>query len=837
MFVVSAQYPDINDSRPRVWVDSARFSELEYLITVPGEAQDTYDEFIYAYDNWWITDPELYLEGSDSTQWTWTWSSPYASDQYLMTVFIYKVTHDTLALKRCRFLAQQIINQIDTTDFSTMDWYEKEKLLRNMSSGDMMLDQCYTALPDVLRDQLAQSLYQMNREFMNTFILSSSGNSYVSSHNTWNNIFCNQNALALYNSAGLSEAQKDTVVQWYETIYDKHINGFIPCWTHYRDDDGGWNWGAAYAMWSLVDQFQLFENMKIGTDKDFYTDLPWVQNSINQYVYFIQPNNTCIHLGDGQTSLWADRVMYLHARYYHDPRSQWMVQCWSQPEMMTWTGPKFNKLLYKDFTMPVVEQPELPLDWWADKVGLSVSRSSWEEDATMVTFFNSPSKRAAHEHRDNNSFTIFKNAPLLLDAGYYDSYNSSHYRNYYQRTIAHNSICVFDSLDSYSCFGQEASNDGGQIESSALMNYNEIFLPQNQRGDWIHYGTGDHYSYNIADAQLSYDTAKLDFFRRKLLYMKPGKVIVLDYVHIKNTSNSQREIKWIAHFANKPLISGSLVNTEVFGHIESFDGNSYAATNGNGSVAIKTLIPQNSKVTRIGGEGFEFWVNVVNYPPDAEAEELYPSTGSWRIEVKPATISDTVIYLHAICVGDSLNVAEAGGISFQNSYSVGADWDDTLYFFSADADTGKVYHFTDEILGGRTITVFATDLRIGIYDVLVDGVISVTAATDESGVFQSTVDLIGGGHAIELVPTSTGIKQLNEIGELRVYPNPARTEIHLDLPQPDPVEELVIYNLNGEVILRGDNQESIDVSRLSIGIYMIQVRQLGVYHVARFIKK
>jgi hypothetical protein len=91
-------------------------------------------------------------------------------------------------------------------------------------------------------------MYVMNREFMNTFIYSSAGNSYVSSHNTWNTIFCNQNVLALHDADGLTAAEKDTVLQWHRALYDKLIYQFIPCWTYYRDDDGGWNWGAAYAM-------------------------------------------------------------------------------------------------------------------------------------------------------------------------------------------------------------------------------------------------------------------------------------------------------------------------------------------------------------------------------------------------------------------------------------------------------------------------------------------------------------------------------------------------------------------------------------------------------------
>jgi hypothetical protein len=834
---VFAQYPTVNTSRPRIWVDSTRFDSLQNLIIVPGEAQDTYNEVLYAYENWWITDPQLYLAGSDSTLWTWDWSSPYAANQSLLTVFFFKITNDPIVLKRCRFIAQQIINLIDTIDFSSMGWYEKEKLLRQLSDNDMLLDQCYDYFPVNLRDNLTQSLFGMNREFMNTYILSGSGNSYVSSHNTWNNIFCNQNALTLFDAAGLTPQQKDTVNQWYETIYDKLINGFIPCWTYYRDDDGGWNWGAAYAMWSLVDQFQLFENMRIGTDKNFYTDLPWVQNSINQYVYFMQPDNKCIHLGDGQTGIAADRVMYLHARIYNDPRSLWLVQYWSDAQFMTWTIPKFHKLLYKDFTMPVVTQPNLPLDWWSDKVGLSVSRSSWNSDATMVTFFNSPSKKAAHEHRDNNSFAIYKNAPLLLDAGHYDSYGSSHYRNYYERTIAHNSICVFDSTETYTTYGQSVSNDGGQIESTTLMNYDNIFLPQNQRGRWIQFASGTNYEYNVADAQLSYDTTKLDFFRRKLLYVKPDKVIVIDHVHLKNTASNQRDIKWIAHFAHKPNISGTIINTFVPGHIETYNGNTYTATNGNGNIAIKTLLPDSSTTTLIGGTGYEYWVGDTNYSPLVTPDTTFYTPGNWRIEVKPTVLTDTVVYLHTIDIGDSANIAVASGIAMQNTFSVGTDWNDTLYYFSNDADTGKVYHVFYNVSGNRTIGIFAADLIAGSYYIKVDGVTITTVFTDLNGIMQSSANLTEGNHMVEIVLNTTAINEHYKTNPLIVFPNPANSELNIVLQSSSYPTEIKIYDVNGKLLIKSINHLKIKISALTSGLYFIQVKQDNKYYSTKFIKE
>ncbi len=834
----TAQYPIINNNRPRIYSDANRIAWLQNNILIPGDCQTTFNNIVTAYNGWWINDPQLYLVGNDSLLWTWNWNSQWADDQAQLSLLIFKLSHDTLELKRCRFIARQVINTINTSDFSTMAWFPKEDLLRKMSNcGDLFLDWCYNDFPISLRDSLAQSLYIMNREFMNTYIYSSAGTSYVSSHNTWNNIYCNQNALVLHQSAGLTLSQQDTVTQWYQYVYDKHINGFIPCWTHYRDDDGGWNWGAAYSMWSLTDQFQLFENMRVGTDKNFYTDLPWVQNSINQYIYFIQPNEKSIHLGDGETRIIPDRVMYLHARIFNDPRSLWMAQYYSQSAFTPNTMDKFTKLLYKDFTMPTVTQPFNPLNWWSDKVGLAVSRSSWNSNSTMVTFFNSPSKRAAHEHRDNNSFTIFKNKPLLIDAGYYDTYGGSHYNNYYQRSIAHNTICVYDSTDVYNCFGNAASNDGGQIESNALQNYNQIFLPQNQRGNWIKYATGNNYSYHISDAQLSYDTAKLDFFRRRLLYLNPNKVIVLDHVHLKNSTANQRDIKWIAHFANQPTISGSIVNSNVAGHIETYNGKDCSSTNGNGNISIRTLLPSATNTTLIGGAGYEYWVDGVNYPPLVTPDTNAYTPGSWRIEIRPTIHTDSVVYLHTINVGENSNFAVAGGIALSNNTSVGADWNDTLFYFSANGDTGIVYHVFNQINGGRAINIFAADLTTGAYFVKVDGITIATINTDLNGILQTSLTLPNGNHTIEITQVLTNNISLVNNCIVHVFPNPAINELNFSNFSTNQKNEIEIYNSIGQLVMKTSNTQQLNVSGLSRGVYRLKVYNGNKQYHANFIKE
>ena len=831
-------YPVIHTNRPRIYADSLRLTWLKNNSIVPGDCQTTTNEFDYRYNNWWINDPQLFLTGSDSSLWTWDWSSQYAKDEAVFTILMFKLKQDSLSLKRCRFLAQQTIDTLSSVDYASLAFYDKEAFVRLFSDvGSLLIDWCYDQLPDTMLHELVRAQYSMNHEFMNFFILSSAGNSYVSSHNAWNCVYTNQNALALYGAAGLDSLQNDTVQQWYEAVYDKWINGFLPCYGYYRDDDGGWNWGAAYSMWSLVDQFQLFDNMLTGTGKNFYYDLPWVQNSINQYWYFIQPDEWCIHSGDGNTFVAGDRVIYRHATLFNDPRSRWLAQKYSTPQYYYSTPYVFQKLLYKDFTIPDTLHPNPPLDWWSDKTGLAVSRTSWDSSAVMTTFFNSPSKRAAHEHRDNNSFTLFKNKPLLIDAGTYDTYAGSHYLNYYQRTIAHNSICVFDSTEVYTNFGQPASNDGGQIESYALQNYNDIFLPQNQRGAWIKYAAGADYQYIISDAQLSYDTTKLDFFRRRFLFLKPSKVIVLDHVHLKNTANKQRDAKWIAHFVQRPDINGNVINTEVAGHIETFDGSDYITVNGNGSAAIRTLLPDTSTATLIGGNGFEYWVNDSNYLPLYPPDSIHGTPGKWRVEVRPVAGTDSLVFFHTIAIVDSTSGINAGGFAHQNDYSLGADWDDTLFYFSAKGDTGLVYHVFYNVSGSRTIGLFAADLTAGIYSVKIDGVTTATVATDPDNVLRSSVSLATGLHTIEIVlQTSEVISEINRWKSISVFPNPATSELNIITGTEQEMDVQIINSL-GEIVLAARNVRKVFISSIPAGIYFIRVTQGTDYYFTRFIRE
>ena len=76
-------YPDIHSQRPRIYVDSTRFAYLQANSGI-GECGTTYTTFVNAVNNNWYNDPQLYLLGTDSTLWTWDFSSNWS---HLQAIF------------------------------------------------------------------------------------------------------------------------------------------------------------------------------------------------------------------------------------------------------------------------------------------------------------------------------------------------------------------------------------------------------------------------------------------------------------------------------------------------------------------------------------------------------------------------------------------------------------------------------------------------------------------------------------------------------------------------------------------------------------------------------
>lgn len=71
-----------------------------------------------------------------------------------------------------------------------------------------------------------------------------------------------------------------------------------------------------------------------------------------------------------------------------------------------------------------------------------------------------------------------------------------------------------------------------------------------------------------------------------------------------------------------------------------------------------------------------------------------------------------------------------------------------------------------------------------------------------------------------------------------VYPNPAQNEIHFNNPKGLNLDEVSIYDITGKLVLssQGVANNTIDVSRLQSGVYMIKIASQGATFVRKFTK-
>ncbi len=421
------------------------------------------------------------------------------------------------------------------------------------------------------------------------------------------------------------------------------------------------------------------------------------------YLYKLMPDGTPSREGDNEYPILnsSDTTLLGYSVHrFKDPYAAWILRKsgfvpdkWLLPVLaFLWDDPE---LAPRDPALSL--EHELPRQKYFPGVGHLVIRNGWTQQSTWIEFDSGPFF-AKHQHPDQNQFTIYHRGYLAIDSGadYTDS-ESPHYLNYYHRTIAHNTILVFDPEEKF--YWSEnvlaAANDGGQrMDSSRYWN------TVRSLGDWertretwdlARMRTLDHvpgqYHYAMGDATRAYSPAKLSLFTRELLYNPPLNLLfVFDRLR---TTRPDFHKAWLLHSSNAPVVDGIASPAgnggEIFRNADTF-----RITDGDGELLVHSLLPRERVLTRRGGAGFEFWVpgddrgghwgTGENWPMDPEAGSALPSDkklqamwktfwgqdfdhilpsnhknvkpGAWRMEVSPADAGTDVEFLHVIEIGE-----------------------------------------------------------------------------------------------------------------------------------------------------------------------------------------
>ena len=91
-----------------------------------------------------------------------------------------------------------------------------------------------------------------------------------------------------------------------------------------------------------------------------------------------------------------------------------------------------------------------------------------------------------------------------------------------------------------------------------------------------------------------------------------------------------------------------------------------------------------------------------------------------------------------------------------------------------------------------------------------------------------------GTHGLCTAPLGLNTSSINH--NISIYPNPAKTELNLNVSLTD-INELSISNLIGQVLIKTNNKNQIDISNLTNGIYILTITIGQNKHAFKFIKE
>ncbi|WP_321494676.1 hypothetical protein [uncultured Desulfobacter sp.] len=344
---------------------------------------------------------------------------------------------------------------------------------------------------------------------------------------------------------------------------------------------------------------------------------------------------------------------------------------------------------------------------------LQMRNKGWQADGTVVSFKCGDLAWTHTQVNHNNSFWIYNKGRLAVQGGGYGldkCWHGGSGSHYFTQSISSNTMLIFQPDEFTHAGGPGAGdligpniipNPGGQRMRWAFgqtcFTFNEYLRRKYEEsdtgsglfesGDIIAFESdpGNDYAYVCGDATMAYNNSrysfrykkrgelktwknspKIDLFTRSMIYlMKSDNLIIFD--RVQSLDPSWRKA-WICHFQGKPeLMDGKRTNAEIPEHIEDFDADTIRMTWADGVLTppvssdpgrlfIRTLLPEQHTIRRIGGTGYQAWSNGKNRTGDTKKSDSLLKNldaGRWRIEVSPKEARKFDTFMHVIHITDT----------------------------------------------------------------------------------------------------------------------------------------------------------------------------------------
>ncbi len=516
-------------------------------------------------------------------------------------------------------------------------------------------------------------------------------------------------ALAIYWE---SAAARKTV----DIIMTNLRDHYWPFYKYISGEDGGFHMGWEYSRYYHRNTYRIFDAWRSATGENLFAVHDWLEKAAYFYMYGTKGNGTVFRTGDNKFPSIDHLDRYLYRKVaieYKNGMAKWWANRLKK-EIGIWAPMAVLDLIWGNSEINSEPPNMLLTSKLFEHAGVVAMKGGWEwdEDTPRVSaiFKSTPYYFENHSHRDVNSFEINYRGDLAIDSGTYASYGSPHWLNYYTRTIAHNSIVVFDPNETFKLWGKTLVNDGGQRLMAPPKSLADILSGTYTVGGIAIYDDTSEYTYAVGNGTDAYSSDKLEAFDRHFLFLKDVEgadqpvIIILD--RIKKV-RPDLKATWLLHAVNKPMLYAKKA----------------VITNDDGNLEATFLSPETIDIRTIGGTGSEFKVGATNYVPTRSPKA---DDGRWRVEAFNNQPRKEEIFLVVLSIGDagSFSMPKSTLLNIgEQTARVGAVIGKTVVLFNGNdvsptleykvAGEGPFEHFVFEVSPGS-----AYEIRVGNIDIM-----------------------------------------------------------------------------------------------------------------------
>jgi len=513
--------------------------------------------------------------------------------------------------------AKRLITALTKLSLSEDDQQIRTRLQAYAYYYDLCFERLDKKERESVQKQILKCIYWLDKHgYLRT-------NNFGGGHHHYANISAIIGCLAIY-------YEEPSAKKWCDILEKNLKEGFIPFYKYLAQEDGSFHMWWEYTRYYIFGELEFYSIWKNATGEDLFKKNQWIEKVFYFLIYGLRDDLTYWNVGDNHARhlKWIDKVIFEKiASEYKNCYAKYMVEIFEK-QRKNWPSidELFFELLWKKEDVKPCSICKLPLVREFKKAGVYIFREGWEGENVIALFKCTPIYFFNHSHRDANSFLIWYKGDLAIDSGYYGKYGSKHWLNYYIRSIAHNTVLIYDPEERFNLWGKSLVNDGGQkfINKPHYQPYNvEDLKAENFKvGETKIIEDNENYTLVVGDATKAYSSKKCKLFRRYFLWLKKVKkwshpvIVIFDEVI---STNPNFEKIWLLHSINKPKIEGNLITIK----------------NGLGKLWCYIIEPNNFKLSLVGGKGREFEVNKINFTPfTIKNKNVDVWSGRWRVELR-----------------------------------------------------------------------------------------------------------------------------------------------------------------------------------------------------------